>query len=290
MTKKKRPFILFFALAVFMFILLLNTALKSNRAQPPVFYANNPPINLNCAFCHSCTPSTDSSNFVLQMGADTSSLSEVISGVTTYTPGVIYYLRLTGTQPSANYGFELTAEDTTNTGTTVTNFAILNSANTTLLSLGYNFVAHHNASRNNQWTFTWTAPTAYQGVVTFYYVGNDGNGDNQQSGDQIYLMSKKIKVAGPGGISDIQDKLNGLSVFPAIFDQHIQISFNLKENARVQCSVIDLNGREVKSILDEGLSAGSFNRSFDLSGLSSGVYLVKIQVGDAFTVNKIVKD
>ena len=287
---RKRPLVVFFAFAAFALILFSNTFLRSERVNPPAFYANNPPLNLNCASCHACVPSHDSTNFVLEMGLDTSSLTEVISGITTYTPGVLYYLRINATKPSSDYGFELTAEDSANSGTAVTSFTVLNSANTIIQTIGSSYISHHNANSNNQWTFQWTAPAAYTGLITFYYVGNDGNGDDLQSGDQIYLMTKEIRAHwGATGVEEIGDKLNALSVFPSVFDQHVEISFDLKQNAKVEGSIVDLNGRVVKSILDEGLMAGSFNRNIDLSGLQAGVYLVKIQIGEAFTVRKIVK-
>ena len=289
---KKRPLIVFFAFVAFAVVLLSHSILISEKVQPPAFYANNPPLSLNCASCHACVPSHDSTNFVLEMGTDTSSLTEIISGVTTYTPGTQYFLRMNATFPSADYGFELTAEDSANSGGGVSSFAVINPVNTALATISSSsYISHHNAGSNNQWTFNWTAPSTYTGLITFYYCGNDGNGDDQQTGDQIYIFTKEIKAHwGPTGVTEIDSKLNGLSVFPTVFDQHIELAFNLKENAKVEGTVVNLNGQIVKNILDEGLAAGNFNRSFDLSSLSAGVYLVKLQVGDSYTVRKIVKD
>ena len=289
---RKRPLVVIFAFAAFTLILFSNLNLRSNKVQPPAFYCNdpNPFVGVqNCSFCHNGVPSYDSTNFILQMGTDSSSMSNVLSGVTTYTPGTQYFMRVKGTTPSPVYGFELTADDTSNTGTDVTNFAILNPTNTSLLSVSYNFVAHHNATNNNEWTFMWTAPTNYQGLVTFYYAGNDGVAGDTTGGDHIFLASKSISSSGANGISSPVDKVNLLRVFPTIFENQIQISFGLNVNSKVQGTIVDLNGRVIRNILDEGLMAGSFNRNFDLSGLQAGVYLVKIQVGEAFTVSKIVK-
>ena len=288
---KKRPVILMFAFVVFAAVMLSHTFLISERVQPPAFYANNPPLSLNCASCHACVPSGDSTNFVLEMGLDSSNMTEIISGVTTYTPGTKYFMRMNATKPSSVYGFELTAEDSANSEAGVSSFAVINSVNTALATIGTsNYISHHNADSNNRWTFYWTAPATYTGLVTFYYCGNDGGPTDVQQGCQIYIFTKEIRAQWNVGIADISNKLNSLSVFPTVFDQHIQVSFELKENAKVEGTIVDLNGRVVKTILDEGLSAGNFNRSFDLSGLSAGLYLVKLQIGDAFIVRKIVKD
>ena len=293
MYTPKRPFVLFFTAAAFCVILFSSTTVRSYKTVPPAYYANDPnpfQSTLNCTFCHSSfTAFHDSTNFILQMGTDSQSLSEVTSGVTTYTPGVKYFMRISTASPSAIHGFELTADDTTNVGTGVTNFAILDPSTTSLIQVSYNFVAHHNASSNNQWTFTWTAPTSYKGLVTFYYAGNNGVTGDTNFGDSIFVASKALAWSGLVGVANIEDRMNGLSVFPTVFDQHINVSFNLKESGTVVGNVIDLNGQVVKGILHENVSAGNFNRSFDLDGLSAGIYLVKLQVGDAFTVSKIVK-
>ncbi len=296
---KKRPLILFLSFTAFLLVLFSTTDLKSHKVQPPGYYCDDPnPYQspLNCTFCHSSfTAFHDSTNFILQMGTDTQSLTEVFSGVTTYTPGVKYFLRMIATSPSAVHGFELTAVDSTmdataGEGVEVTNFAILNPINTSLISTTYNFVAHHNADSNRVWTFTWTAPTTYEGPVTFYYAGNAGVDTDTNSGDSIFVAHKTVGWSGLAGVGSIENQLNALSVFPTLFDEHIQVSFNLKKNCMVIANLIDLDGKVVKGMLHENLSAGGFNRSFNLSGLSAGVYLVKLQVGDSYAVRKIVKD
>ena len=142
MINKKRPLILFFGFAAFLLLMFANMGVKSYKIQPPTFYCNDPnpyTSTLNCTYCHSSfTAFHDSTNFILQIGTDTQSLSEVISGVTTYTPGVKYFLRMNATSPSAVHGFEITAVDSTNDvnpgqGLEVTNFAILNSVTTALI-------------------------------------------------------------------------------------------------------------------------------------------------------------
>jgi len=290
----KRLLALAFGFTTFLLVLFSSTHVSSYKIQPPAFYCNDPnpfQATINCTFCHSSFPAFhDTNTFVLQMGTDTQSLANVVSGVTTYTPGVMYFLRMNATTNSAIHGFEITADDTTNTGTNVTNFNILDAVTTSLVQVSYNFVTHHNATSNKQWTFTWTAPTNYEGPVTFYYAGNDGVAGDTNFGDSIFVVSKVINWSGLNGIPQITDKLSSLSVFPTVFSEQIEVSFNLKENAKVEGNIIDLNGRLIKAVLNENLSTGSFNRSFDLGGLSAGVYLLKIQVGDAFAVKKIIKD
>jgi hypothetical protein len=303
MNYLKRPLVLFFGFTAFIAMIFCTTHVKSYITQPPAFYCNDPnpyEVTLNCTYCHSSfTAFHDSTNFILQIGTDTQSLSQVISGSTTYIPGVTYFLRLSTSSPAAIHGFELTAVDSTKgttigSGAAVTNFGILNSTNTALLSpnnngVVYNFVSHNNATSNNVWTFTWTAPAGYTGPISFYYAGNDGVAGNTNLGDSIFVASKTITWSGISGITDISAQLSGLSVLPTVFDEQVQISFSMKENARVQATVVNMSGQVVKTIFNEGLSPGSFNRNVDLSGLAQGIYMVKVQIGNGYAVSKIVK-
>ncbi len=286
----KRTLVVLSAFVVFAGILLMHTTVMSNKAQPPAFEANNPPVNTNCAFCHACVPSHDTTNFILEIGADTSNMSPIVSGVTTYAAGQQYYMRVTGTQNSGDYGFELTAEDSLNKGDSVSAFAVLNAATTAYQRIsGYGFVSHHNANSTNQWTFTWTAPANYAGPITFYFAGNDGNNNNDDAGDQIYLLTKKIWGQTSVGINSVNADVNSFCAFPAAFTQSINLSFNLKQTGHVRGSIINLNGQVIQQILDEDMSAGNYNRAFNLSNLASGMYLVKIETGLNSAVTKVVK-
>ena len=55
--------------------------LSSERVQPPAGYANNPPVNKNCTYCHAGVPMSDSTAFLLSIGPDTSHLAIFTSGV-----------------------------------------------------------------------------------------------------------------------------------------------------------------------------------------------------------------
>jgi len=295
-----RRILLAFSVSFFLFLMVCKTSVHSTSLRPPAGYANNPPVSVNCAYCHTSTPSHDTTNFIFKIGTDTNNLSEIISGVTHYTPGQTYVIRLTGTRTSVAYGFELTAEDTLNGGyNVVDNFAVIDTLNTaTITDQVSNYITHHNAATtalgNNQWTFTWVAPSpgAYQGPITFYYSCNDGSGpsSNQPSCcDQIYIGSKKIYANPVNGINDLNSKIASLSIFPALFAHNVEVGFELKANEHVSADIISVPGRVIKSVIDKELEAGKFNYSFDLSTLASGIYLFKIKAGDAFEVRKIVK-
>jgi len=67
------------------------------------------------------------------------------------------------------------------------------------------------------------------------------------------------------------------AVFPNPFNSMATITCDLPEAASVTLSAYDLNGREVAAIFSGKLTAGQQRILWDASGLSSGIYLVKLQ-------------
>jgi hypothetical protein len=53
----------------------------------------------------------------------------------------------------------------------------------------------------------------------------------------------------------------------------------------VTLKVYDVLGREVRTLVNEELQAGNHERTFDASGLASGVYLYRLQA-DGFVETK----
>ena len=67
------------------------------------------------------------------------------------------------------------------------------------------------------------------------------------------------------------------------------MSFNLNETSKVSAQLYSLDGKEVQELMNEKVTNGDFNRPFDVSALPAGIYLMKLNVGDASVTQKIVK-
>lgn len=79
-----------------------------------------------------------------------------------------------------------------------------------------------------------------------------------------------------------------LSAYPNPFNPQTTLTFAVQRAGRVQLSVYDVTGRLVKTLADEMLTAGKYSRRFDGSGLSSGVYFVRLNASGSMTTQKIV--
>ena len=73
------------------------------------------------------------------------------------------------------------------------------------------------------------------------------------------------------------------SNYPNPFNPSTKISFTIPEAHHVSLVVYDALGREVATLVDSELGAGTHTVSFDGQKLASGVYIYRIRAGDAST-------
>jgi hypothetical protein len=73
--------------------------------------------------------------------------------------------------------------------------------------------------------------------------------------------------------------------YPNPFNPSTSISFSLQTKSYVSLKVFDALGREVSILVSEELTAGTYTKQWNASGLSSGVYFYRIQTG-LFTETK----
>jgi hypothetical protein len=75
--------------------------------------------------------------------------------------------------------------------------------------------------------------------------------------------------------------------YPNPFNPSTQIAFTVPESGNVKLSVFDLTGRLVVVLIDGKQAAGSHTLTFDASGLSSGLYVVRLEFAGKAMSRKI---
>ncbi|MBP9096485.1 MAG: T9SS type A sorting domain-containing protein [Ignavibacteria bacterium] len=73
--------------------------------------------------------------------------------------------------------------------------------------------------------------------------------------------------------------------YPNPFNPTTKINFDLKNSAFALLRVYDITGSEVRTLVNEKLSAGSYSYDFNASELPSGVYFYQLQA-DGFVETK----
>ncbi len=76
--------------------------------------------------------------------------------------------------------------------------------------------------------------------------------------------------------------------YPNPFNPTTKINFSIPKAGLVSLKVYDMLGREVSSIVNRQLTAGTFTAEFDGSALSSGTYFYRLQVNDFVEIRKMV--
>jgi len=95
---------------------------------------------------------------------------------------------------------------------------------------------------------------------------------------------------GPLGIKPliINDDYD-INLYPNPTKDIISVKYNIKKASFVQLDLMDVNGKLVKHFYSGNKSQGMHSYELDASGLSSGIYLVKLKMGSTVVYHKIVK-
>lgn len=115
-----------------------------------------------------------------------------------------------------------------------------------------------------------------------------GHSHNELEGFNI-LTIMYSNVVGINNISsEIPGKYDLSQNFPNPFNPSTSIRFAIPKSSFVTLKVYDMLGREVATLVNQELNAGTFEYSFDGSKLTSGVYFYRIDAGDFTEIKKMM--
>ena len=92
---------------------------------------------------------------------------------------------------------------------------------------------------------------------------------------------KKISTEVPSSFSLKQN-------YPNPFNPNTKISFDLPKNVNVKLTIYNMLGREVETIVNEQLNAGSYEVTFDGTKYTSGVYYYRLNAGEFVETKKMI--
>ncbi len=120
--------------------------------------------------------------------------------------------------------------------------------------------------------------------------------DGWRSPDTSYQYSighawSKVNISSlsvPGGQQDVPNHFILSQNYPNPFNPSTNIKFELPKSSMVRLSVYDILGREVSVLVNERKTPGTYEVSFDGSGLASGVYLYRLTAGSFVQTRKML--
>jgi hypothetical protein len=105
----------------------------------------------------------------------------------------------------------------------------------------------------------------------------------------VYRRALDSLVTGVNPVSgQIPSQLVLSQNYPNPFNPSTIIKFSLPKSSFVRLTVYDVTGKEVQILVNERLEAGNYEKTFDASGLSSGMYFYKIETDGFRDVKKMV--
>ena len=76
--------------------------------------------------------------------------------------------------------------------------------------------------------------------------------------------------------------------YPNPFNASTKIRYGLPEKGHVRIEIFNLSGRHIETLIDEERSAGSYEVLWDAKGLSSGIYLARMETGAFIRLRKLI--
>ncbi len=146
-----------------------------------------------------------------------------------------------------------------------------------------------NLKRNENYTFTVKHKRqknrARQADTLQYGVNSRTQLATVQSGSDDARFSLTID---PGDHTGLPDKFALHDNYPNPFNPETTIPYEVPIESRVRIEVYNILGQRVARLLNERKQAGRHTLNYDFSGLSSGVYIYRMQAGDKQFTKKML--
>ncbi|MFK8060869.1 MAG: T9SS type A sorting domain-containing protein, partial [Polaribacter sp.] len=186
-----------------------------------------------------------------------------------------YTININTSSNSSSLGFQLTAENGSNTK--IGSFTAGSGSRTVNTNKA---VTHSSPSSSGNWSFTWKSPSSDLGKVTFYTAVNASSGQGSfNNQDQVVTAN----TSSPS-LSISEARRLDFDMYPNPASDKIQIQLSSEINeATVQ--FYDLVGRVA---LAKKITKS--NEAIDVSNLTSGIYLLKIVSDGKVGSQKFIKN
>lgn len=125
-----------------------------------------------------------------------------------------------------------------------------------------------------------------RGSIPGSYVNGVGNGE---SNEEYWSLRAKVTFTSINNVStEVPSNYSLSQNYPNPFNPTTNIKFAVAKAGLVTLKVYDLSGKEVASLVNDNLAAGTYNYAFDGVKLSSGIYFYTIRANDFSETKKMM--
>jgi hypothetical protein len=120
-----------------------------------------------------------------------------------------------------------------------------------------------------------------------FYRLRDGNNDEIVFNTEFWVAEEMLEFANTA--TGIEDNFaeEAMRIYPNPASEYSNVLFNLTESVQVELNVYSLTGEVIYQESKQNLSPGMNSFTLHTSEFSSGIYFVKLKVGDQITTNKL---
>jgi hypothetical protein len=104
---------------------------------------------------------------------------------------------------------------------------------------------------------------------------------------RIYRFGEPILTDADDARPELPQELT-LSAYPNPFNPTTTIAFDLPKASHASLTLYDLTGRQVRTLIEEQMSAGHHQIAFDGGALPSGIYFARLNAGNMTQTQKLV--
>jgi hypothetical protein len=103
-----------------------------------------------------------------------------------------------------------------------------------------------------------------------------------------YLYVDNLSFAGSvAGINTIDTYVSNINAYPNPTSDNITIELNAQKASTIKLQLVDVTGKLIKEV-NAGEIIGNYKQTINTTGISKGVYFLKVTANDAVEVKKII--
>ena len=137
--------------------------------------------------------------------------------------------------------------------------------------------------------FNWSTTDTTSPDSCIILLQNAVNTGVNPSATELWVEKIWFANTAPAGIeTNLGLNGNNVTTYPNPFSSKTTIRYNLTTEGLVSLTIYDMQGREIKTLVNGNQSPGIYTEVFDGNGLSNGIYTYRLQTSSGIQTGKLL--